>query len=138
MAARAGGFGGLVATRANALWQRLLASTRSGCGPVATRANALWQRPGATSYDIVASSRNPRECAVAKMRTQLEPLNTKVATRANALWQSVRRHFYFCRFPVATRANALWQRTQPHMAHSMSRVATRANALWQRSMSPYM
>ena len=43
------------------------------------------------------------------MRTQLEPLNTKVATRANALWQRLRPGAHPGRFLVATRANALWQ-----------------------------
>ncbi len=55
-----------VATRANALWQRLAQTYIVQTSPVATRANALWQR-----------------CKMLKIRLMLY-----VATRTNALWQS--------------------------------------------------
>ena len=77
-----------VATRTNALWQNQAGKSGGGTCRVATRANALWQRLMYWYSCNRLNRRNPRECAVAKMRTQLEPLNTKVATRANALWQS--------------------------------------------------
>ena len=54
-------------------------------------------------------SRNPHECAVAKVVPNLGHPCCNVATRTNALWQRcamVNR----CRSGVvATRANALWQ-----------------------------
>ena len=78
---------GIVATRANALWQRPQCPAQAPQLPVATRANALWQRvneldSGAANVSQPARMRcgkepyygncnggycrNPRECAVAK------------------------------------------------------------------------
>ena len=76
-----------VATRTNALWQRMRSSSSCAADAVATRANALWQRLAQT-YIVQTSP---------------------VATRANALWQSSPCLFIPMRVMVATRTNALWQ-----------------------------
>ena len=76
-----------VATRANALWQRLIAPLTVSSPPVATRANALWQSD-----------------------TKIDRLGVlSVATRANALWQRRGQRPVTACICVATRANALWQ-----------------------------
>ena len=98
-----------VATRTNALWQRMRSSSSCAADAVATRANALWQRLAQT-YIVQTSP---------------------VATRANALWQSSPCLFIPMRVMVATRTNALWQRCKMLKIRLMLYVATRTNALWQ-------
>ena len=58
----------VVATRANALWQSGLSCSSCLQAAVATRANALWQRGTARCTRGKNPCRNPRECAEAKLR----------------------------------------------------------------------
>ena len=77
---------------------------------VATRANALWQSHDSIIPHYKLQSRNPRECAVAKMCALMSVFSLHVATRANALWQRSKLWQKCNKLKVATRANALWQR----------------------------
>ena len=76
-----------VATRTNALWQRMRSSSSCAADAVATRANALWQSS---------------PCLFIPMRVM-------VATRTNALWQRCKMLKIRLMLYVATRTNALWQ-----------------------------
>ena len=86
-----------------------------------------------TSWELLQKSRNPRECAVAKVFFVRQHLPHRVATRANALWQS----------PSTAAQNTPINRRNPREcavakgfgtnASATTLVATRANALWQSS-----
>ena len=82
--------------------------------------------------------RNPRECAVAKASTPEQVNAIKVATRTNALWQRSCLTVISIARLVATRANALWQSVGDRYCDDFAIVATRANALWQRSSHAWM
>ena len=57
----------------------------------------------------VPNSRNPHECAVAKMEASGTSVEQQVATRTNALWQRCQSRQHQADGGVATRTNALWQ-----------------------------
>ena len=78
-------------------------------GLVATRTNALWQRIDLHTSKARVNRRNPHECAVAKVKSILTESVIEVATRTNALWQRSCRQRPFLGGYVATRTNALWQ-----------------------------
>ena len=122
-----------VATRTNALWQRVPAVGTLRIRPVATRTNALWQRSlHAWTLTRTAASQPARMRCGKDRVTAWRGLSYAVATRTNALWQSAFR----CKLPkganVATRTNALWQRRLRKRQTRCELVATRTNALWQR------
>ena len=59
-----------VATRANALWQRLTDEMKAEVEKVATRANALWQRQESTRYCNYSGSQPARmRCGKANIGT---------------------------------------------------------------------
>ena len=77
---------------------------------VATRTNALWQRLPSFLPLSFLIRRNPHECAVAKWTVRRIAVVDGVATRTNALWQNQAGKSGGGTCRVATRANALWQR----------------------------
>ncbi len=79
----------------------------------------------------VPNSRNPHECAVAKMEASGTSVEQQVATRTNALWQRCQSRQHQADGGVATRTNALWQRSTLFANPLSIKVATRTNALWQ-------
>ena len=83
------------------------------------------------------NSRNPHECAVAKLRRYRAVLFEPVATRTNALWQRIPFSVGVYVFCVATRTNALLQRRASNLPRALRVVATRTNALWQSSIFPF-
>ena len=103
--------GAAVATRTNALWQSLLVFGIFLSLLVATRANALWQSRFGNMSRRKLPSRNPHECAVAKIYREgrferLPRRNPHECAVAKLLANKLARYAQ-----VATRANALWQRT---------------------------
>ena len=121
-----------VATRANALRQRLRRYSSHRQCHVATRANALWQSTMSTSFCGLSNRRNPRECAVAKKRVipafkceaGRNPRECAVA-KGSELRRLIGRT---CRNP---RECAVAKIVPPCAAEKGRSVATRANALRQ-------
>jgi hypothetical protein len=120
-----------VATRTNALWQRLINHPPRCPKLVATRTNALWQRVTAfTPEGVVASQPARMRCGKAPSQkgaacwSRSQPF-------ANALRQSLHVKPSACVSAVATRTNALWQSKKDVHQQQLRVVATRTNALWQ-------
>ena len=126
---------------------------------VATRTNALWQSHRNPRMWGCLQSRNPHECAVAKLATATitnrrkcrNPHECAVAKSDAILRQVADRqrrnphecavakagsYMYYSPVSVATRTNALWQSEAHCLFFGGQSVATRTNALWQRNVLP--
>ena len=123
-------------------------------GSVATRTNALWQRISLFEGVSLLYGRNPHECAVAKGDFARSVSRRDVATRTNALWQSDTYVLYYshgkgsqparmrCGKAVKHHGRVTVYSRNPHECAvakpKVSKicfdefVATRTNALWQR------
>ena len=83
---------------------------------------------------LLVARRNPRECAVAKVKIVAEMQQTEGRNpRECAVAKICIGIKTGIHYNVATRANALWQRLCANASGiNIKSVATRANALWQR------
>ena len=122
----------IVATRTNALWQRVTAFTPEGVvesQPARMRCGKAPSQKGAACW-----SRSQPFANALRQSLHVKPSAcvSAVATRTNALWQRCLYYTLLTRICVATRTNALWQRTCRDGVYRRDSVATRANALRQR------
>ena len=121
----------LVATRTNALWQRLPIFRQAITYGVATRTNALWQSLLFCQINYPCRVATRTNALWQRLSVAQNEGCAAVATRTNALWQSAVRTVIPDAAIVATRTNALWQRCLRLCPFCHRRVATRTNALWQ-------
>ena len=142
----------LVATRANALWQRCCRGVlvpavgsqpaRMRCGKELTHfykvdystsqpARMRCGKERVRHYNSARSRCNPRECAVEKCFDDVWICGTRVATRTNALWQSFRSVQTVSKISRRNPRECAVAKMGGYSDFFCCYVATRTNALWQ-------